>query len=597
MSDYSHIRVVVGLDFGTTYSGFTYCHVSDDGNYATNDQWPGEMGQLKTNTVLQYNENYKKIESWGYPALSKRPNKKKGKGSKNESKPIELFKLHLGKLSNNLKPKLPFNYKRVITGYLRKIGKLIKETVKSHWDGIASNDDDDSSNNNDVNYNDDDDDYVFNFLEEVLIIITVPAEYSEKDKGIMRECAHRAGLIKERESKNLQFTTEPEAAAIYCMENSLKVHDLNTPQTTFMVVDCGGGTVDLTTRKVLEGKQLSEVTERAGDFCGSTFIDKEFLKALSKILGGRAIDLLRDNHYGQMQYMIQEFSINVKIPFTGDKSEFKSYEMDLEDVVPVVKQYVTKEVQEKMEETDWLIEFGYDDIKSMFDPIVERIIDMIKMQLNNSRETCSAMFLVGGFSQSKYLQKRIKQEFQEIQHRVKNISIPLQPIAAISRGAALYGLSMINSAPNLDRMSTPKFVINERKLKYTYGIRVCREWKEDDLVKRKRPNGRTYKFRSLAQRGTSVKVNQEFTLNITPEHAAQNTITFHIYYTTKYSAQYCDEDEMEELGSFIISLPDIHLGKNRPILFGLTFGRMEITATAKNKLNGQNYQTSLKLDI
>ncbi|CAB5380744.1 unnamed protein product [Rhizophagus irregularis] len=45
---------------------------------------------------------------------------------------------------------------------------LIKETVKSHWDGIASNDDDDdsSNNNDDVNYNDDDDDYVFNFLEK-----------------------------------------------------------------------------------------------------------------------------------------------------------------------------------------------------------------------------------------------------------------------------------------------------------------------------------------------------------------------------------------------------------------------------------------------
>ncbi|CAB4491819.1 unnamed protein product [Rhizophagus irregularis] len=130
---------------------------------------------------------------------------------------------------------------------------LIKETVKSHWDGIASNDDVDDSSNKDANYNDDDDDYVFNFLEKVLIIITVPAEYSEKDKGIMRECAHRAGLIKERESKNLQFTTEPEAAAIYCMENNLKAHDLNKPEATFMIVDCGGGTVDLTTRKVLEG--------------------------------------------------------------------------------------------------------------------------------------------------------------------------------------------------------------------------------------------------------------------------------------------------------------------------------------------------------
>ncbi|CAB4375390.1 unnamed protein product [Rhizophagus irregularis] len=597
MSDCSDFRVVVGLDFGTTFSGFTYCHVSD-GNFVTNDQWPGELGQLKTNTVLQYNENYKKIESWGYPALSKRPNKKKGKRNKNEPRPVELFKLHLGKLPDNLKPGLPFNYKRAITGYLRKIGKLIKETVKSHWDGIASNDDDDdsSNNNDDVNYNDDDDDYVFNFLEKVLIIITVPAEYSEKDKGIMRECAHRAGLIKERESKNLQITTEPEAAAIYCMDNSLKAHDLNTPGTTFMIVDCGGGTVDLTTRKVLEGKQLSEVTERAGDFCGSTFIDKEFLKALRKILGDRAIDLLRDNHYGQMQYMIQEFGRHAKSPFSGDRSEFKSYELDLEDVVPVVMDYVTKEVQDKMEETDWVIEFGYDDIKSMFDPIVERIINMIKMQLENCRETCSVMFLVGGFSQSKYLLKRVKQEFQEIQLQVKNISVPLHPIAAISRGAALYGLSMINSAPNLDRMNSLKFVIEKRKLKYTYGIEISPDWEDGDPIER-RDDGRIHKFLSMAQRGTMVNPNQEFTSNVMPVYEKQEAINFKIYYTTKYSAEYCDEDGMEKLGNLLITLPDVHLGLNRSILFGLTFGRMEIIATAKNKLNGQNYQTTLRLDI
>ncbi|CAG8562852.1 7171_t:CDS:2 [Rhizophagus irregularis] len=46
-----------------------------------------------------------------------------------------------------------------------------------------------------------------------------------------------------------------------------------------------------------------------------------------------------------------------------------------------------------MEENDWVIEFGYDDIKSMFDPIVERSIKMIHMQLDNNRKTCTAMFL------------------------------------------------------------------------------------------------------------------------------------------------------------------------------------------------------------
>ncbi|EXX75868.1 uncharacterized protein OCT59_009881 [Rhizophagus irregularis] len=187
------------------------------------------------------------------------------------------------KFVRKFQAELPVYYEKAITDYLRKIGELIKEMVAS---GI-------------------------NFLENVLIVITVPAEYLEKDKAIMRKCAYNAELIKERYSKNLQFTTEPEAAAVYCMENNLKVTDLNTPETTFMIVDCGGGTVDLTTRKLLKDKQLGEVTERAGDFCGSTFIDREFLNALRKILGDCAIDLLEDNHYGQMQYMIQEFCLNI----------------------------------------------------------------------------------------------------------------------------------------------------------------------------------------------------------------------------------------------------------------------------------------------
>src|SRR2546429_5067066 len=100
------------------------------------------------------------------------------------------------------------------------------------------------------------------------------------------------------------------------MERSLKEHNLKAPGTTFMIVDCGGGTVDLTTRKLLDKRQLGEITERAGDYCGSTFIDKAFIKYLEKKLGKSAIDLLKENHYGQLQYMVQEFCENAKLPFT-----------------------------------------------------------------------------------------------------------------------------------------------------------------------------------------------------------------------------------------------------------------------------------------
>jgi hypothetical protein len=46
------------------------------------------------------------------------------------------------------------------------------------------------------------------FMENVLLILPVPAEYSELDKAIMRECAFNAGLINNRFSEKLQFTTE-----------------------------------------------------------------------------------------------------------------------------------------------------------------------------------------------------------------------------------------------------------------------------------------------------------------------------------------------------------------------------------------------------
>ncbi|CAB4494362.1 unnamed protein product [Rhizophagus irregularis] len=137
--------------------------------------------------------------------------------------------------NENLKPTLPIDYKKAIADYLKEIGKVIKDTLATHWN--------------------------VDFFENVLLVLTIPAEYSEKDYDIMRECAHDANLINDKSSKNLQFITEPEAAAIYCMENELQEDEIGT---TFIVVDCGGVTVDLTARKLIGNNPLQyrEITEQ-----------------------------------------------------------------------------------------------------------------------------------------------------------------------------------------------------------------------------------------------------------------------------------------------------------------------------------------------
>lgn len=114
---------MVGLDFGATYSGFSYCHIHNP-EISTNNHWFGESWNIKTNTVLQYyDDSYKTVKSWGYPALAKRLSKR-SKKIESETRPVELFKLHLA--CNLEKPYLPKGlcYKNAITDYLREIGKV-----------------------------------------------------------------------------------------------------------------------------------------------------------------------------------------------------------------------------------------------------------------------------------------------------------------------------------------------------------------------------------------------------------------------------------------------------------------------------------------
>lgn len=59
---------------------------------------------------------------------------------------------------------------------------MIKATIAQRWSGI-------------------------NF-QNVLFVLTVPAEYSCSEMAVIRNCVFNAGLIEEKCSKNLQFITE-----------------------------------------------------------------------------------------------------------------------------------------------------------------------------------------------------------------------------------------------------------------------------------------------------------------------------------------------------------------------------------------------------
>lgn len=223
-----------------------------------------------------------------------------------------------------------------------------------------------------------------------------------------------------------------------------------------MIVDCGGGTVDVACHELLAKNRISEITESKGGNCGSSFVDKNFKEFLRNKLGEPTFKLLENEYYNALQYMVQEFCENVKIPFTG--KNFKPYEIDLEDYFtkyPSTLRDIVKEGKEKklLEESEWMITLQLDDVKEMFDPLITRIVHLIKGQLDqlqNKNKQCSAMMLVGGFSESKYLQNIIKSVFQNMV-----ISFPPIPVVAVLKGGVQFGLEVETVA--------------KRVLKRTYG--------------------------------------------------------------------------------------------------------------------------------
>ncbi|RHZ87565.1 hypothetical protein Glove_33g262 [Diversispora epigaea] len=379
MSWRSDIKVVVAIEFGAKYSGFAYVHRSNP-ELVTNDRWPEQIGPLKTNTVLQYDEKYENVLEWGYPAFAKRP-QRRGHKKNFSNEPVKLFNLHLSSMPDSEKPPLPksLHYKKAITDYLREI------------------------------------------------------EYPIRSLRILRECVYNAELIRYFTSEKLQFITELEAASMHCVQ-VLREY-FGTSKESFLIANCGDDTVDLITRKFRFTDVLGEVTKQTGDSCCFNYVEKEFIKLLKHYMGDEAMKILE--HSDQMQYVMKEF-FKVTFSFSGNPQDFKLYEFDLEEVCPIIKSYVTGSYKEKLEKAEWTIELDFKTIKSLFDPAIERIIRLISGHLNKG-DKYDILFLIGDFSESRYLVKRIREEFAD---KMKGIVVPKQPKGVIVRGAAEYASQM-----------------------------------------------------------------------------------------------------------------------------------------------------------
>uniref|UniRef100_A0A8B9Q019 Heat shock 70 kDa protein 12A n=1 Tax=Apteryx owenii TaxID=8824 RepID=A0A8B9Q019_APTOW len=368
--------------------------------------------------------------------------------------------------------------------------------------------------------------------KEVTWVITVPAIWSAA-----------AGLISDMFSEKLIIALEPEAASLWCKQlpqegfmvdssDNKKFED--SPGIQYIVVDCGGGTTDITVHEIQENHYLKELHKASGGGWGGNTVDENFSAFPKEIF--------------------------------SDVAECKK---DISHFFKKVKGAVWQ---------DGTIMITYEKMKSFFAYSTKKIIDTLKEILHKPEMAkVQYVLLVGGFASSVILRDEICEAFSKKYH----ILCPIETQAAIAKGAVLFG---VNPQTVASRVSARTYGIAATQ-KFDPAIHDLRKWRVsksgdyvycDDL------------FKKLVGIEESVNINEVAHFTFHPTEPDQTSVCFSFYCTEKQDAQYVDEEGLELLGSCRVPMPDTKLGKKRQLKLEIKFGLTEFKATGTDITSNQS---------
>ncbi|KAK3091538.1 hypothetical protein FSP39_020594 [Pinctada imbricata] len=302
--------------------------------------------------------------------------------------------------------------------------------------------------------------------EDLMWTITVPAIWTDSAKQFMREASERAGIASDR----LRIALEPECGAFYCRSLSSLRSEMKMLKTgsKYMVLDCGGGTIDIAVHEVLQGNKVKELYKSNGGQGGGTEVDKAFWKLLSSLVGREVVETFCDkNKYDQMS-LIQNFEIkkktinneesNMQVTFRIPESLLRTFENVTGKTVDHEK------VEESLTMDNYLIgkvKWRYDKLRvhkevavSLFDSSRKHIKKILMEQFRiPAVKSVDHIIMIGGFSEAPLIQEAVK-----ACRPTAKIIVPKDASLAVVKGAVMFGYN--------------PFVVHSRISRYTYGKKV-----------------------------------------------------------------------------------------------------------------------------
>ena len=246
------------------------------------------------------------------------------------------------------------------------------------------------------------------------------------------------------------FAYEPEAAALFTQYDFLHSEECLT-EFCYLVVDCGGGTVDIAAHRITKQHGnivINDIAPPHGGNCGGFAVNDQFEKLLLDILkiSPEKFQQLKINCAVQWNTLMNENFEKDKITL-DPKDELSAITLEVPSkIYKEIKKIAGKSFEKLIgdygdENIEWdedesAIVLNYSVIDKLFEPVLGQICELIKTVLaKNECNEVKTILLVGGFAESANLFKRIKDTFG----KEYNVNRSTTPAFSVVKGAVLCG--------------------------------------------------------------------------------------------------------------------------------------------------------------
>ncbi|XP_051814755.1 heat shock 70 kDa protein 12A-like [Acanthochromis polyacanthus] len=558
---------VIAIDFGTTFSGYAYSMTPREEEADPYIKyWGEEVGKEtpKTPTCILFNEQEEFLK-FGYEA-KRAYDRMRGEEARKKLF-FNCFKMSLygKKVTSDLTIK-------AANGKSVKALKVFTEALRYLKDDALKTISDHAADRRFI-------------ASDFTWVLTVPAIWDPAAKQFMREAATQAGIVTKGKEDKLVIALEPEAASVFCKtlpaegfiaENQGEDKLDQSPGTQYIVVDCGGGTIDITVHAVLNGGKLKELHKVSGNDMGGQTVDRKFKEFLREIFCDGVWDEYERKYPSDVQKMMYDFTV------------FKRHDDDVEIGCPYTLGRVAQEVKdvekffEQVQGASWndgSINISRVKLRSFFDESLKSITTSLT-EILKANSNIEYILLVGGYAESQILRKHIKDQFG----RHCKVLCPTRPQEVIMKGAVMFGRN-------------PE-VLASRKSAFTYGIEMRDRF---DASKHKEGKKLTHSgsdwckdiFNKLVEIGEDVGWDEPREYTFGPAEEKQSAMTIAFYCTEEKNPAYVDDDGVSKIGSFVVNMPNTEGGMNRQVKLEVKFGFTEMKAMATDLDSGSTESVEL----